>query len=283
MAAKPAQLSRDRENRATAQVQPNNPLAIRATEATTAVTAKTRQPTAFLTAIVGSPGIADRVLTFGRSRVSSRIAGRHAPMDCSEPVEAVYSNTSWADVLEGLGGLSVMRQSSDGVVTLSRFVNSDASVLRNADFDPEHRRRFDFPEAFVPSLRHSLAAIARWKRERTEGTRFAFAVREAASRTLVGGCELKPRVGRTANLSFWTYPPHRRRGMASRAVALACKIAFLEMGFECLEALTDADNVGSRKVAIRNGFKEAGVRNGRVLHVLDAKTVANRGVKDGMK
>ncbi len=26
--------------------------------------------------------------------VSSRIAGRNAPMDCSEPVEAVYSNTS---------------------------------------------------------------------------------------------------------------------------------------------------------------------------------------------
>jgi RimJ/RimL family protein N-acetyltransferase len=176
-----------------------------------------------------------------------------------------------------------MRQASDGVVTLSRFVNSDASVLRDADCDPEHRRRFDFPEAFVPSLRHSLAAIARWKRERTKGTRFAFAVRKATSGTLVGGCELKPCDSNTANLSYWTYPMHRNRGLASRAVALVCRIAFLELGFERLEVLTDPDNLSSRKVAARNGFRKVGVRDGRVLHILDAKAVAIRSVRGGKK
>jgi RimJ/RimL family protein N-acetyltransferase len=176
-----------------------------------------------------------------------------------------------------------MRRSSDDIVTLSDFVNKDASVLRDADFDAEHRRRFEFPRTFVPSLRHSLAVIARWKRERAAGTRFAFAVREVASGTLMGGCELKPRGGRTANLSYWTYPSHRGRGIASRAVALACKVAFRELGFGRLEVLTDPDNFGSRKVAARNGFKRVGVRDGRVLHVLDAKPVADRSVNGGRK
>jgi RimJ/RimL family protein N-acetyltransferase len=144
-------------------------------------------------------------------------------------------------------------------------------MLREVDLDPEHRRRFDFPEAFVPSLRHSRAVIARWRRERTAGTRFAFAVRGTVSGTLLGGCELKPCGCGTANLSYWTYPAHRGHGIASRAVALACKVAFGELGFERLEILTDPDNLSSRKVAIRNGFKETGVRDGRILHSLDAK------------
>ena len=55
---------------------------------------------------------------------------------------------------------------SDGVVTLTFFASSDAAVLFEADGDAEHRRRFDFPDDFVPSLQHSENVIARWERER---------------------------------------------------------------------------------------------------------------------
>ena len=41
---------------------------------------------------------------------------------------------------------------SDGVVTLTFFASSDAAVLFEADGDAEHRRRFDFPDDFVPSM-----------------------------------------------------------------------------------------------------------------------------------
>jgi hypothetical protein len=37
-----------------------------------------------------------------------------------------------------------------------------------------------------------------------------------------------------------------------------------------LELSADFDNVASRRIAIRNGFREVGVRDGRVLHVLEA-------------
>lgn len=159
-----------------------------------------------------------------------------------------------------------MELPSDGVVTLSRFVPADAPVLRAGDDDPEHRRRFDFPEDFVSSLEHSLDVIARWEQERIAGTRFRFAARDAVTATLLGGCEISPALDGTANLSYWTFPGHRGLGVASRTVALACEIAFDELGLKRLEIVTDPDNVPSRRVALRNGFKEVGVREGRILH-----------------
>lgn len=155
----------------------------------------------------------------------------------------------------------------DGVVVLGFFRPGDAAVMCEGDQDPEHQRRFEFPGDFVPSLRHSRDVISRWERERAAGERFSFAVRDAGTGELLGGCELRPLGGGTANLSYWTYPAHRSRGVASRAVALACEIAFRQFHFRRLEVLTDPDNAVSRRVALRNGFSEAGVRDGRVLHV----------------
>ena len=153
---------------------------------------------------------------------------------------------------------------------LDDFVPADAPVLYEADHDPEHRGRFEFPDDFVPSLEHSEAVIARWAEERRTGVRFPFAVRDAASGTLVGGCELRPLGEGAANISYWTYPPHRGRGIASEAVRQACAVGFTDLGFRRIELSADLDNLGSRRVAVRNGFREVGVRDGRMLHVLEA-------------
>jgi RimJ/RimL family protein N-acetyltransferase len=167
------------------------------------------------------------------------------------------------------------QQTTDGIVTLASFVADDAPVLCAGDHDREHRRRFEFPDTFVPSLRHSQEVIARWEQERIAGTRFPFAVRDAITNTLLGGCELRPRGTEAVNLSYWTYPAHRGRGVASRAVALACKLAFEELAVARVEILTDPDNIASRRVAIRNGFRVAGLRDGRLLHLLEADANTN--------
>ncbi len=99
----------------------------------------------------------------------------------------------------------------DGSVVLSLFREADAPALVAADADPEHRRRFDFPPDFVPSLRHSEAVIARWESERLVEKRFAFAVRSANMGEMLGGVELLPLGDGIANLSYWTHPAHRRR------------------------------------------------------------------------
>ena len=163
-----------------------------------------------------------------------------------------------------------MEPFSDGVVTLSLFVAGNAPVLRAADDDPEHRRRFDVPDDFVSSLQHSLGVIARWEHERMAGARFRLAVRDAMSATLLGGCEISPRLTGTANLSYRTYPGHRGRRVASRAVALARRSAFEEFGLKRLEILADPNNTPPRRVALRNGFSEVGVLDGRILHIADA-------------
>lgn len=168
---------------------------------------------------------------------------------------------------------------SDGIVSLDFFTPSDALVLREADGDAEHRARFEFPEDFVPSLQHSKRAIARWQEERMAGTRFAFAVRGVANGELLGGCELRPLGDGAANLSYWTYPRHRRRGVASRAVSLACGVARTEFRFRVVQIVADPDNIGSREVAARNGFNVAGEQDGRVLYILELpdRADANRG------
>ena len=165
-----------------------------------------------------------------------------------------------------------MPKMSDGVVSLNFFGLNDAPGLCDADGDAEHRRRFDFPDDFVPSLQHSERVITRWQEERIAGTRFAFAVRSVADGELLGGCELRPLGDGAANLSYWTYPRHRRRGVAARAVALACGVARVEFRFGVLEIAADPDNIGSRRVAAHNGFKEVGEREGKILYVLELHT-----------
>ena len=160
-----------------------------------------------------------------------------------------------------------MNERSDGVVTLTLFVPNDAAVLCDGDTDPELRRRFDFPDDFTPSLTHSVEVIARWQAERAAGRRFPYAIRSAATNELLGGCELRPLGLGSANVSYWTYPAHRRRGVATRALRLACEIAFPEFGFRTLEALIEPDNAASRKAAHANGFVEVGQRDGRLLYL----------------
>lgn len=156
-------------------------------------------------------------------------------------------------------------------VMLDSFEPDDAAALCAIDHDLEHRRRFDFPEDFVPSLRHSAAVIARWADERRSGVRFPFAVRETASGDLIGGCELSPTGEGIASISYWTHPLHRGRGVASDAVRQVCSHAFTDLGFHRLELEADPDNVASHRVAVRSGFREIGLRASRVLYVLEQR------------
>jgi len=156
---------------------------------------------------------------------------------------------------------------TDGVVALSDFGLADASTMSLADADSELRRRFDFPEDFVPSVEHSEEVVRRWQRERLAGERYAHAVRAATTLELLGGCELRRLRDGVANVSYWTYPSHRSCGVASRALALLIKIASDYYQFTSLEAEIDPDNIASRNVAERNAFCVAAHRNNRIVYM----------------
>ena len=63
-----------------------------------------------------------------------------------------------------------MKCYSDGIVYLDDFRLTDASALLVADHDSEHRKRFEVPPDFVPSLDHSRKVIQGWIYDRKLGT-----------------------------------------------------------------------------------------------------------------
>ena len=141
---------------------------------------------------------------------------------------------------------------------LDGFTAADAAAHLQGE-DEEHARRFGwYPGSSTPE---SVGrAIGRWQDDWSgDGATRAFGAREATSRRLVGGCELRLRGEEIAQLSYWVFPRYRRRGLATRIVRLACLYAFAELGIERIEALVEPDNEASRRVVHAAGFVEEGL------------------------
>jgi RimJ/RimL family protein N-acetyltransferase len=151
---------------------------------------------------------------------------------------------------------------SDGVIVLDRHTLADADA-HLAGEDEEHARRFGwYPAHSTPET--VRRAIERWQREWTSaGAKRAFAIRDEETGGLAGGCEVRLRDNRIADMSYWVFPPFRGRGYAGRAIRLACEWAFAELGVERMEIYVEPDNHASRGAALRAGFTEEGVLRAR--------------------
>ncbi len=154
------------------------------------------------------------------------------------------------------------RRFSDEAVLLDRLTLDDVSA-HVAGEDDEHARRFGwFPARSNEET--ARAAILRWEHDwRSGGPTRTFAIRDASTRTLVGGCQVRLREKQMAELSYWVFPQHRRKSYAVRAVRLACRFAFSELAIERIEAYVQPDNVASRRVLERAGFVEEGIARAR--------------------
>jgi len=146
---------------------------------------------------------------------------------------------------------------TDGVVVLDAHTLDDVAV-HLAGEDEEQARRFGWYPA--RSTEETVrATIDGWQREWSGGGDIrAFALRDAGTGELAGGCELRRQGGGRAEMSYWIFPPFRRGGYASRGVKLACEWAFIELGIERIDLFVEPDNLASRGVARRAGFAEAG-------------------------
>jgi RimJ/RimL family protein N-acetyltransferase len=138
---------------------------------------------------------------------------------------------------------------TNGVVVLDGHTLADAAA-HLAGEDDEHARRFGwFPKR--STQRTVEAAIERWQEQwRIDGPTRSFAVREAGTGKLLGGCEIRHGWDGVAAMSYWVFPPFRGRGYATRAVELVCGYAF------AIELHIAADNTASRRVARRGRFGE---------------------------
>jgi ribosomal-protein-alanine N-acetyltransferase len=147
---------------------------------------------------------------------------------------------------------------TDGVVLLDRFTDADVDALWAGE-DDGYVRRSRLPGPFT--RRDIENQIRQWQDQRSlGGTRRALAVREIGSRRLVGGCVLEVRRddGEISELSYWVFPPYRRRGYATRSVELACRYAFGDLRVVRIELYIEPTNSASLRVAAKAGFRQDG-------------------------
>lgn len=148
-------------------------------------------------------------------------------------------------------------------LTLRPWKHADATALVRAYADPDIHRW----HARSLSLDQAAAWVAyesdRWKHERGGG----WAITRA--RTLLGRIALSGLVldeGR-ADVSYWTLPEARGRGVAPLALTAVADWAFDVMGFHRLELDHSTTNQASCRVAMKAGFSAEGTKRGQALHL----------------
>lgn len=115
---------------------------------------------------------------------------------------------------------------TDGVVVLDGHRLDDLAAHLAGEDEEQARRLGWYPaSSTVETVR---AAILHWQEEwRRGGATRAFAVREAATRELVGQCEVRLKDAEIGEMSYVVFPAYRGRGFAS---GVARNAGFVEEG-----------------------------------------------------
>jgi RimJ/RimL family protein N-acetyltransferase len=147
---------------------------------------------------------------------------------------------------------------SDGVVGVDCLSLADA-YAHWAGEDDELARRFGwYPHrSTLDGVRTFLADCQRQWRD--SGPRRSLAIRMAATRTLVGGCQTRLQSDGSAEVSWWIFSAYRGQGLAARGVRLMLDYFSDVVGVSRFVALIEPDNHASRGVARKTGFKESGL------------------------
>jgi RimJ/RimL family protein N-acetyltransferase len=142
---------------------------------------------------------------------------------------------------------------TDGVIILTAYTNDDIAD-HLAGEDEETARRFGWwpHKSTEGGVRD---AFRRWSHSwKTGGSTRTFATRDAATSRLLGGCELRLQPDGSAHVSYWTSAGERRRGYATRALALLLHYGN-SIGVIRFEAHIAPDNLASRRVSEKAGFR----------------------------
>lgn len=146
----------------------------------------------------------------------------------------------------------------DAVVLLRAWRETDVPAQLDAFSDPFFQRFSDWaPRGEVDARGHLLEC----ERARQRGMQIDFALVEPYDEDIVlGGSSLNSvdlQQGRAA-VGYWLAREARGRAIATRAVALIARWAFVELGLARLELTCGPDNHASQRVAERCGFTREG-------------------------
>jgi RimJ/RimL family protein N-acetyltransferase len=141
---------------------------------------------------------------------------------------------------------------SDGVLTLRAFQRSDSdSLVECLDGDPEIAAWLD--QVPQPYTRADALAYIGGVGENS------FAVTDAATGRIFGSIGVRfNETGDVGEIGYWMRSEARGRGFMTRALLLAARWAF-EHGAARVQLRADVENVASRRVAEKAGFRLEGV------------------------
>ena len=103
---------------------------------------------------------------------------------------------------------------------------------------------------------------ARWDEE----TLYGFAITDAGTGALLGGCSLSHinPVYYYCNLGYWVRSSHRGQGIAGRAARQAARFAFEKAGLIRVEVVVAVGNEASLRVAEKIGAQREGLQRNRI-------------------
>jgi RimJ/RimL family protein N-acetyltransferase len=104
---------------------------------------------------------------------------------------------------------------------------------------------------------------ARWE----DSTLYAFAITDAKSGSILGGCSLSHihPVYHLCNLGYWVRTSRRGEGIAVRATRIAARYAFEKIGLIRVEIVMAVGNRASQRVAEKAGAHYEGIHHNRMV------------------
>jgi RimJ/RimL family protein N-acetyltransferase len=167
-------------------------------------------------------------------------------------------------------GFPPRRDLTDDVVLLRAPGRADADAIVAGATDPDVVRFTHVPSPYGADDVDAILAIAAdgWAASTDAVFAVCAADRPGELLGLIGlhGVDLTGVPGGAAEIGYWTRPEGRGRGLTSRAVVLASRWAFDELGLAVIEWYADTDNPASRRIAEKAGYVVGGVRRRGTLH-----------------
>ena len=156
---------------------------------------------------------------------------------------------------------------SDGVISIRPVRLEDAEAWFQAVYEtlPDLQQ-------WLPFSRQNpgLQDIHLWLNEQLEawakGRSYAFAILDAQSEALIGGCQLNGLIAihRLANMVYWVRSTERGHGVAGRAVRLLARFGFEDLGLQRLEIQIGLENIASQRAADKAGARYQGLLPNRI-------------------